>query len=365
MDNNGRISIYEDTIGGYKDYFSNKKVEPKGKMLFNTAIDIEEPAELDKLTEDARLIVFKAIRQNDEYLANFIIDKYKTYKEEQLFADSIDAIEPEKHIDFCKLCGGSGVITNEFGVEEVCSCKSITFKPKAKSKIAKVDDRANDKFISRVKMITKSERVDTEYKYEKVIADIKKDASNGEYTLIGHALFNKTIKKIINTIKTGNMEKLNSYILGAPLNFGQEEFIDQCLISLIKQNKKVVPYISLSRLAEVKLDASERMLKMIRTGDTSKREKGFSWTDYTDSAVVFVRLDDFDNAYIEARCLFTLVQERKDRKLPTIVITHHNLYTFTKDIDTRSNFLVDMINYDQENESESKLNYIYTYKKWR
>jgi hypothetical protein len=360
-----KLRIYEKCLIGYRDYFSKDTIlDTSGEVLLVIDIDIEQPKDLSLIDESKRVLILKAVRANDRKLYDRIADNYKIYMDEQLFLKVMDK-HIEKYIDVCPECKGTGYVKDELGIAVRCTCQNkqfVTNNNNTNKKKTKID-LETETIYDRVKVITGSDKIDTKYDTNKVIKEIQTTASKNHFKLVNFKEYDAKLHCIIDTIKAGNYKELNSYLLGAPANFGQEDFIDECLIALIQQGAKVVPYDSIMSLMEKKIAENQRVVSMVTQSETIPKPKGFSWTDYIKADVVFTRLDDLDNRFMESKALYMLLQNRNRMKLPTIVMTNFNLQLYTNDARLRNNFWDDILNY-KSTEDKYKLNHLSTFKKY-
>lgn len=359
-----KIYLYEKCLTGYKDYINQDIQQDIGDTLLKIEIDdIQSPKCLSELNENERVLVFKALNTANKNLYETMLDKYYTYQKEQTFIKVVDK-NIGKYANYCGLCNNTGVVKNEFGVEIVCTCQKKKFSSKNKPKKEhKTDSQSLTNIIEKVKLITNSEKIDTKYDTDKVLEEINSTANKNQFKLSGFVEYDKKLHEIIDSIRNGKYRELNSYLLGAPTGFGQEDFIDECLIALIGKGAKVVPYITLTRLMEIRVEKNRNTLLKVQENDLESYKQEFSWGDYANADVAFVRIDDLDNKFMETKALYMLMQERNIKKLPTIVLTNFNLRMYTSDSNLKLHFWDDMINF-KSTEDKYKLNYLYTYKKY-
>lgn len=333
---------------------------------FKYRLDVPPDASYSQLIssvdEQTRVLIFKSALEVSQSTYDALLDEYTVYMQEELLKNVIDK-NVSKYINKCEKCGGSGVLMTDLGIEVICECQHKEFKSKKKSIKEKSVQELN--ISAKVKEITGSDSLDTKYDTDRTIQEINYSAQSIKFRLSGFKEYDATLHKIIDSIKNG--VEINSYLIGAPSGFGQMEFVDECLIELIKQGKKVVPIESLTRLMEVRVNSNTRLLNNMFKGEsTGITSKEYTWYDYATADVVFVRIDDLDNKFIETKALYLLLQDRGNKKLPTIVLTNFNIKVYLTEKKLKLNFWDDMLNYNKEKETtnKSKLNYLYACKKY-
>jgi len=155
---------------------------------------------------------------------------------------------------------------------------------------------------------------------------------------------------IVGGIRAGKKPSL-SYIIGAPNGFGKATFANTLIKIMFAHGWKVAPYVSLVELAEIRLEAENRLMNSYY-GNKSKLDKEdftyesvggvykepqvvitnkFSWSEYLSTDVLVVHMTDVSSKQIESSVLKSLLDIRGVKGLPTIVMTANSLNPYTKD----------------------------------
>lgn len=224
--------------------------------------------------------------------------------------------------------------------------------------------------------------------YENATFDIEKIRSNikeynynaklkrfNKYTK-GFASYEAICNGILSSIRM-NVIPTRSYIIGAPNGFGKTSFVNECLITLLKHGHRVVPYISLYELDEIRKEgeiedirrlAEEKYKFLVSTNvgnyerllvdkkaladtkfdeeKTDKKEyvlgseyvkklksveRYFTYNDYINADCLFVKLSAQQSKEKESNALYQLLSIRSDKGLPTIVMVSYSLDIYKKD----------------------------------
>ena len=160
---------------------------------------------------------------------------------------------------------------------------------------------------------------------------------------------------ILNTFRTRQMLD-RSWLIGAPNGFGKNSFVTECLITLRCQGYKVVPYISLLELAQLRVEYERIMMEPYKYKYEEKEGYGysepreykaymkepeaivgrFSFMEYVNADCLFVHFTDVISKEVESHMLYQLLSMRGAKGLPTVVMISTSLEPYTNDINLRT-----------------------------
>ena len=166
---------------------------------------------------------------------------------------------------------------------------------------------------------------------------------------------------IISTIIANKLPD-RSYIIGAPNGYGKTSFVYTCILKMFAQDRSCVPYISLTELAQVRLNNEQMLVEGIlsdryytRTTKTAfvgqdyidKLYEGmdeqtyakrpihivdkFSWGEYINCDLLFCYFTDVSSRVIESETLKAVVNVRGTKGLPTIAMISTSLDPYKND----------------------------------
>ena len=183
------------------------------------------------------------------------------------------------------------------------------------------------------------------------------------YRLVKEEDYLATVSKLLDASARGTITE--SYLLSAPNSFGKTTLVNTILKRYIYQDKKVVPYISLSTLAELRF-SYEQYMKAALWGNKSelKTFNDFSWHDWLEADFVAVRLTDIDSAVVESSILYSLLSYRGEKELPTLVTMDYTLKPYMENEQLRRVYWDNMLVYNQSKPSFDRLIYKVTYKQY-
>ena len=240
--------------------------------------------------------------------------------------------------------------------------------------------------------------------YEKAIFDIEKIKKNiseqytkskGIYKVYRFKDYTDTCSAILTTLRTGQIPK-RSYIIGAPNGFGKSSFVNECLITMRKQNWICAPYISLHELAEIRTEEEKRLMKPFsytasqgiyeqdgkyyntkevngytytdfRTPiEIVKKptiiQSAYSWNEYINAKCLFVHFTDVISKDLESHVLYQLLSIRGAKGLPTIAMISTSLEPYLKDTSLREIVWDEILDYDVEGGSCDRIKHVSCYK---
>ena len=160
---------------------------------------------------------------------------------------------------------------------------------------------------------------------------------------------------ILNTFRTRQMLD-RSWLIGAPNGFGKNSFVTECLITLRCQGYKVVPYISLLELAQLRVEYERILMEPYKykyddkDGHRYSEPKEykaymkepesligrFSFMEYVNADCLFVHFTDVISKEVESHMLYQLLSMRGAKGLPTVVMISTSLEPYINDINLRT-----------------------------
>lgn len=181
------------------------------------------------------------------------------------------------------------------------------------------------------------------------------------------------------------MKKLptRSYLIGAPNGFGKSSFVYECLITLRRQGFKVTPYISLTELAQIRVDNEQRLMNpygKFKEGNyyytEPNKQKGYlkkpeiitgrySYSEYINSDCLFVYFTDPVSKDIESHMLYQLLNIRGAKALPTIVMMSSSLDPYKNDRILKEQVWDEIEAYSEKDECYDRVYHVSCYKRRR
>lgn len=158
-----------------------------------------------------------------------------------------------------------------------------------------------------------------------------------------------------------------SYVIGAPKCCGKTTFVMTALKRLVNADKKVVPYLSLTEIAEIQVKHAmslNRQRKGNPDGQPGERREQCSWKDIRTADVLFTYLTNYEAAGVELSVLKELLQERGLKGLPTIVMTENPVAMYEQNPDLKRVFWNDIENYDPRRPTVKKLTHVSTWRQF-
>ena len=181
----------------------------------------------------------------------------------------------------------------------------------------------------------------------------------GLYKVYNMNTYVETCMGILSALRCGELPNC-SYIIGAPNGFGKTSFVNECLMTMIKNNFRVAPYISLWELAQIRVDNEHRIMNPYIHPKTkeqqleeAKRKENYiysnaneytnimkrpevvigrySYSEYINADCLFVSLTDVISKDIESHTLYQLLAIRGAKALPTIVMMSTSLQPYEND----------------------------------
>lgn len=197
--------------------------------------------------------------------------------------------------------------------------------------------------------------------------------------------FNKYIEAccgILSAIRTRQLPAL-SYLIGAPNGFGKTSFVVEGIITALKQGYTTAPYISLWELSQIRVDNELKMMNPYRrykdeTGtiytDTNMPENPnyknpeivtgrFSYSEYVNADILFVRFTDVISKDIESHTLYQLLSIRGPKGLPTIATMSTSLEPYLNDKKLKELVWDEILAYKEDKNNYDRIYHVSTYKR--
>lgn len=204
--------------------------------------------------------------------------------------------------------------------------------------------------------------------------------------MIGNKPWMKYTTTCQNILSTIRMRKLpdRSYLIGAPNGFGKTSFVMECLITLRKVGYKVVPYISLWELAQIRIENEQRLMNPYKKFEEKIDEqsytftnpnvtKGFvkkpeivigrySYSEYINADCLFVSFTDVISKDIESHTLYQLLSIRGSKGLPTIVMMSTSLVPYKNDRNLKETVWDEIEAYSEQSGCYDRVYHVSCYK---
>ncbi len=202
---------------------------------------------------------------------------------------------------------------------------------------------------------------DAQFDPDKIKENIARDCTKykGLYKVYNMNAYVETCLGILSALRCGELPNC-SYIIGAPNGFGKTSFVNECLMTMLKNNFKTVPYISLWELAQIRVDNEHRIMnpyihpktKEQHINESKQKQEymysnanepvnimkkpevvigRYSYSEYINADCLFVSLTDVISKDIESHTLYQLLSIRGAKALPTIVMMSTSLQPYEND----------------------------------
>lgn len=247
-------------------------------------------------------------------------------------------------------------LTNEKIYNECEKAGIEIIKPKEKEKPHEIfyDLKSEDREQSVIECIVPRGYRDSKFDINKIKENLKMQYKRDKtVTIYKLPEYEEVCNGILSSIR---MKKLptRSYLIGAPNGFGKSSFVYESLITLRAQGYKVVPYISLWELAQIRVENEHRIMNPYRKFKDETVENSnykytepnttvgymkkpeiitgrYSYSEYINADCLFVSFTDVISKDIESHTLYQLLSIRGAKGLPTIVMMSTSLEPYTND----------------------------------
>lgn len=222
---------------------------------------------------------------------------------------------------------------------------------------------------------------------------IQHSRSRGLYIVKHFDEYIKTCNEILTNLRLGKLPR-RSWIIGAPNGFGKTSFVNECLITILKNGWITAPYISLSELAVIRVQEEQRLMRpfgyrvtestlvaeygdymtdnqlyLYKEGKLPKDiiknpliiQSAYSWSEYINAACLFVSLTDVISKDLESHTLYQLLSIRGAKGLPTIVMMSTSLEPYIKDTGLKELVWNEILDYDN-NDNYDRVKHVSCYK---
>lgn len=233
--------------------------------------------------------------------------------------------------------------------------------------------------------------IDYEFSEEKVRENVERHyrVLTAKYKIFGFQRYIRTINYIISCIRSG-VRPERSYLIGAPNHFGKTSFVITCIKLMLERDWRVVPYVPLLELAEIKTEYEKEMLRgtsykkflesvfgedYIANKDRDKEENyeklpevvvsPYSWSEYMNCDVLFTFFTQPSSKAVESYMLKTILDIRGSKGLPTIVLMSTSLDPYLADKDLREQVFEEILMSSEEKHCYDKVYYVSCYKMYK
>lgn len=269
----------------------------------------------------------------------------------------------------CPKCHGAGKYVGKFGIETLCEC-TYTHPIKPVSKPINVITQA-DKIVcgSTAKCLIPDYRLDDNFTVKELRERIEQFYGSKKLEIKQIEEYEQLMCSILCTIEQ-NGKLPRSYIIGAPRGLGKNTLANTCIKLLNKQEKKVVPYTSLTDIYELyilnlKNQFVENRYTKIQECHDNRSEiiQEYTLKDFLECDVLFTHLISPEFKYQEITMLRLLLSHRGKVGKPTIVFTSIPLTSYLYYKDDKRYFWDEYLDYqDNSKVSYATLNYKFYFK---
>lgn len=223
---------------------------------------------------------------------------------------------------------------------------------------------------------------------------IQHKRSRGLYRVFHFNDYMQTCNEILTTLRMGILPR-RSWIIGAPNGFGKTSFVNECLITMLKQGWVCAPYISLHELAGIRVAEEQRLMKPfcykattsyynneygdyisekqnylykegIAPRDIIKNpliiQSAYSWSEYINAKCLFVSFTDVVSKDLESHVLYQLLSIRGAKGLPTIAMISTSLDPYVRDVELRELVWNEILDYNEDKDSYDRIKHVSCYK---
>lgn len=241
-----------------------------------------------------------------------------------------------------------------FGIKVACECKLKLRNQEniEKERLQKVLSESKGSLVTGGEMAASNsvipiDRMEDNFNFDMVNDYILEQYTKKGYNLGNYINYESCVATILTSIRTGvKLEK--SYLLGAPKGFGKTTLINTCLKYLIQQDKKVVPYVSLSELGVLysnhlrKINSSKylHMSAVYREGNTEQDLdedtedvvsliSNFKWYDFLECEALFIGMTSPQSCTLECDILRVILEYRGKLMKPTVCTINESIGSYT------------------------------------
>lgn len=160
--------------------------------------------------------------------------------------------------------------------------------------------------------------------------------------------YSETCNGIISALRIG-VAPTRSYIIGSPKGLGGTEFANECIVEMVANGMRAVPFISLFELATIRSvqeKTIEKPLKVVKKDGLFNVERNdlpefvklpdlnigrFSFSEYLNSDCLFVAFSDVRSKELESHILKQVLDIRGMKGLPTIALIGSSIDYYRRD----------------------------------
>lgn len=218
--------------------------------------------------------------------------------------------------------------------------------------------------------------------------------SRGLYRVLHFKDYMDTCNEILTTLRMGLLPR-RSWIIGAPNGFGKTSFVNECLITMLKNGWLCAPYISLHELAGIRVAEEQRLMRPfsykattsiysedhgdylterqfyaykngVLARDVIKNpviiQSSYSWSEYINAKCLFVSFTDVVSKDLESHVLYQLLSIRGAKGLPTIAMISTSLDPYIRDLDLKELVWNEILDYNEDKNSYDRVKHVSCYK---
>lgn len=311
---------------------------------------------------------------NNKSISVIMTDTIETYLKVELnsiylgMLNTIQDINIKNIENGCEKCNYTGYITDSLtGLKVKCSCGLTGSIYNNSKKREEVETAIKVKITNSdtLKRIIPEQRLNDEFSADTSAENVREIALFQGCEIVNFDKYIDTLNNILTAVSSHKLDR--SYLIGSPNGFGKSTFVYTALKRLIARGKKVVPYISLSEIAKLKIEEDDYCLYRLRNSKNKEVtvHSEFKWSDFINADVLFTYLSAVESKEIESAILFNLLQLREKKGKPTVVFISTSLNPYTSDNRLRQYYWNEMLEYLPNKHRLDRLVHISTYKQYR
>ena len=243
-------------------------------------------------------------------------------------------------------------------------------------------------------------RFDTDKIHDNIVK--QQNASGHKFKVVRYDDYCNICNSLIATIGSGSIPS-KSYLIGAPNGFGKQSFAVDCLLASLRNGWLTVPYISLNELAEIKTANDKILMRGLMGLETEIAHQPFShtsgqyitdgevvesyyafmgdkytdvkmptvvtgqysWSEYINAPVLVCFFSGVENKAVESQMLYTLLNIRAAKGLPTIATISTSLDMYEKDPVIGRHIWREMLSYNDDALDLGRVTHISTFKSYQ
>lgn len=221
---------------------------------------------------------------------------------------------------------------------------------------------------------------------DKIKSELLAKGVEKQFRIARFDVYEQVLSSILTSIRMGALPE-RSWLIGAPAGFGKTEFVIEALKLMIKLQFSVVPYMTLTELADKKYMRECEITKNVGVRQAMKTDKfatdttfmvenskvkfsrkikslseAYGWEDYISADIVFCSFTTVSSKEIESITLKSLLDIRGSKGLPTIVFMDLSLEAYTQNDKLREWIWEPILDSGCEIERYSTVKHVSTFK---